>query len=457
MSRKNIDMCQGPLLGKMISYTIPIILTGVLQLLFNAADLIVVGNVCGSDSLAAVGSTGAITNLIVNLFIGLSVGAGVAVAQGIGAKDDEAVHKTVHTVIPIAIIGGVVLTFVGVLFSRTFLTWMDTSPEILDLSTLYMQIYFGGIIASMIYNYGAAILRAAGDTKSPLIFLTISGILNVILNYVFVLTTNLNVAGVALATVISQALSATLVIISLMRRTDACRFNIKSMRIYAQPLLKVIRIGLPAGIQGSLFSISNVIIQSSVNSFGNLALISGNAAANNVEGFVYITINAFHHTALNFTGQNYGAYKFDRVRKIMKISLASVAITGLAVGFIFTVASRFLLSFYITDSAEALQWGITRMTTICMTYFLCGLMDVSTGSIRGLGSSFVSMLITVLGVCGFRIGWIFTVFQIPAFHTPQSLYFSYPVSWTVTFLVQLLVFFIIVRKREIKFGSAYKS
>lgn len=448
MSRKSIDMCQGPLLGKMISYTVPIILTGILQLLFNAADLIVVGRACGSASVAAVGSTGAITNLIVNLFIGLSVGAGVAVAQGIGAGDKVDVHKTVHTVIPIAIIGGVVLTVVGVCFSRTFLIWMDTPVEILDLSTSYMQVYFGGIISSMLYNYGAAVLRAAGDTKSPLVYLSIAGVLNVILNYVFVLTTDLDVAGVALATIISQTLSAILVILALMRRTDACRFNFRAMRIYKAPLIKIIRIGLPAGIQGSLFSISNVIIQSSVNSFNSIAIVSGNAAAHNVEGFVYITINAFHHTALNFTGQNYGAGLYRRVKKIMAISLACVAVTGVVMGLLATLASPFLLSFYITDSAEALHWGIVRMTTICMTYFLCGLMDVTTGGIRGMGASFISMLISIIGVCGFRIGWIYTVFQIPAFHTPQSLYLSYPVSWMVTFLVQLLVFYIFIRRKE---------
>ncbi|MBQ5809989.1 MAG: MATE family efflux transporter, partial [Clostridia bacterium] len=420
MAKQRLDMCNGPLLGKMISYTIPVILTGVLQLLFNAADLIVVGHFCGNNSVAAVGATSALTNLIVNLFVGLSVGAGVAVAQAIGAKDDETVEKTVHTVIPIAIIGGIVLTAVGVGLSKTFLIMMETPADILGLSTSYMQIYFGGIIFTMLYNYGAAILRAAGDTKSPLVYLTIAGVLNVILNYIFVITTSLDVAGVALATTISQALSATLVLITLAKREDACRLDFRKMRIYKTPLLKVIKIGLPAGIQGSIFSISNVLIQSSVNSFDSIALVSGNSAAHNIEGFVWMSVNAFHQTALNFTGQNYGAGQFKRIKKIAAISLACVALTGLALGAVAITFSRQLLSFYISDSPEAISWGVVRMSIICLTYSIGGLMDCSTGLIRGLGNSMVSMIISIVGVCGIRIGWIYTIFQIPQFHTPQS-------------------------------------
>ncbi len=310
MSRRNIDMLNGSLFKNVIAYTVPIILTGLLQLLFNAADLIIVGQFCGSLSVAAVGATGSITNLIVNLFIGLSVGAGVVVAQSIGAGNGQKTHRTIHTAIPTALVGGVVLTVIGIGFSEIFLRWMDTPENILPLSALYMKIYFAGIIFMMIYNFCSSILRAAGDTKSPLIFLTIAGVINVALNVIFVTTFDLNVVGVALATTISQGVSATLVLITLIKRTDSCKLYLSQMRFYKDEFIQLIKIGLPAGIQGSLFSISNVIIQSSINSFGDIA-VAGNAAALNIEGFVYVTLNAFHQTTLNFTGQNIGANQYN--------------------------------------------------------------------------------------------------------------------------------------------------
>lgn len=451
MQKTQMDMCQGPLFGKMISFTVPVILTGILQLLFNAADLVVVGRFCGSVSVAAVGATGSVINLIVNLFIGLSVGGSVTVSQGIGAGDDEGVHRTVHTAIPMAVISGLVLTVIGVSCSHIFLQLMGTPSDVIGLSTLYMRIYFCGIIPTMVYNYGAAILRAAGDTKGPLYFLGVSGILNVVLNVIFVTVFHLDVAGVALATAVSQTLSAVLVVLALMKREDACRLNIKQLRIYKKPLVKMVKVGVPAGIQGSLFSISNVIIQSSINSFGSVVM-SGNAAAGNIEGFVYITINSFHQTALNFTGQNYGAGLYKRIHKILGICLASVTVVGLAVGALFQIFARPLLSIYITDSAEAIGYGVVRMTIICLTYFICGLMDVTTGVIRGMGSSFATMLITVIGVCVFRIVWVFTIFQIPQYHTLVSLYVSYPISWLITFAAQLVVYFVLCRKRENKTG-----
>ena len=298
-------MLNGPLFGSIVLYTIPIILTGLLQLLFNAADLVVVGRFCGSISVAAIGATGAITNLIINLFIGLSVGAGVTVAHGLGSRENDVVHRAVHTAVPAALISGIFLTIVGVAFSETLLRWMDTPESVLPLSALYMRIYFAGMTFNMVYNFCASLLRAAGDTNSPLIFLTIAGVANVVLNVIFVTVFHMNVAGVALATTISQAISAIAVVIVLMRRTDACKLELKKLRIYPQQLMKMVRIGLPAGVQGSLFSISNVLIQSSVNSFGDI-FMSGNAAAGNIEGFVYVCLNAFHQTAVNFIGQNTG-------------------------------------------------------------------------------------------------------------------------------------------------------
>jgi putative MATE family efflux protein len=446
MKSKNQSMLQGPLLGSIISYTVPIILTSILQLLFNAADLVVVGRFCGSISVAAVGATGSITALIVNLFIGLSVGAGVTVAHGVGSREDEVVHRTVHTAIPMALVSGAVLTVLGILLSEKLLTMMGTPENVLKLSTVYMQIYFAGITFTMIYNFAASILRAVGDTRSPLVFLTIAGVINVLLNLIFVTVLHMNVAGVALATAISQAFSAIAMVIVLMKRTDAAKLNLKKLRFYGEQMKKMIRIGLPAGIQSSLFSISNVMIQSSVNSFGDI-LMSGNAASQNIEGFLYVTMNSFHQTAVNFIGQNVGAKQYGRVKKIVWICLGCVLVTGFAMGTLICGFGEQLLSIYITDSAEAVAWGLVRMGIIARFYFLCGVMDVSTGALRGLGASVSPMVISVLGVCGVRIGWIATIFQIPRFHTPQCLYSSYIFSWTLTFLIQMYAFMKIYKKQ----------
>ena len=445
MKKQSPNMLTGPLLPGVIRYTIPIILTSVLQLLFNAADLVVVGRFCGSVSVAAVGSTTAITNLLVNFFIGLSVGTGVTVAHGIGSRRADVVHKTVHTALPVALVAGVFLTVIGVCFSETFLRMMGTPENVLQLSAVYMKIYFGGITFTMVYNFCAAILRAAGDTKSPLLYLTFAGVVNVALNFLFVTALHMNVAGVALATTIAQGISALLVMIALMRRTDECRLQLKKMRFHKIQLVKMLRIGLPAGTQSAMFSISNVLIQSSVNSFGDI-LMSGNAAASNIEGFIYASINAFHQTSVNFIGQNAGAGQYDRVKKTLVCCLGCAATTGLVLGGLSWIFGQPLLSLYITDSPEAIRWGMIRLGIVAVTYLLCGLMDVTTGSLRGMGESFIPMLISILGVCGIRIGWIMTVFRIPAFHTPQSLYISYPVSWTITFIFQLMAFWKLYKK-----------
>lgn len=443
MTRPNQSMLEGPLFPSIVRYTIPIILTSLLQLLFNAADLVVVGRFCGSVSVAAVGSTGSITNLMVNFFIGLSVGAGVSVAHGIGSREDTVVHSTVHTALLTAIFSGIILTVIGVAFSGSFLRMMGTPENVLPLSTIYMQIYFGGIIFCMVYNFCAAILRAAGDTKSPLIYLTIAGVVNVILNVFFVTVLKMNVAGVALATTLSQGISAALVTRALMRRTDACRLELNKLRFHKAQLAKIIRIGLPAGIQSSLFSISNVLIQSSVNSFGD-AFMSGSAASANIEGFVYVSLNAFHQTAVNFIGQNAGARKYRRAYRTLWICLGCVSVVGMVFGFTAWRFGRQLLGIYITDSQQAIEYGMVRLGFICLPYFLCGLMDVSTGALRGLGASVIPMVISILGVCGLRVFWVYTVFQ--AYHTPQCLFFSYTVSWVITFVCQMAAFFLVCRK-----------
>lgn len=453
MKFDSASMREGSILKSVIIYTIPIILTGLLQLLFNAADLIVVGWFSGSDSVAAVGATGALTNLIVNLFIGLSVGAGVAVAQGLGAGNDKITSDAVHTAIPVAVISGIFLTVIGVLFSRNFLELMGT-PEgkLLSLSSVYMQIYFCGMTFSMLYNFGSAILRAAGDTRSPLIFLTISGVLNVILNIVFVALFKLDVAGVALATSISQAISAVLVLQALMKRSDACHFEFKKMHIYKSALLRMARIGVPAGLQGSLFSISNVLIQSSVNSFG-AAHMSGSAAASSIEGFCYVTMNSFHQTALNFCGQNYGAGDFKRVKRITWVCLMTVAAAGFIVGNISYIFGRELLGIYITDSSEAINYGMERLKFMLVPYFLCGIMDTTTGAMRGIGSSVIPMVITVVGVCVMRIVWIYTVFAMPQYHTFSGLFISYPISWLLTFAALFISFITVMRHKEKKINA----
>ncbi len=447
--RKSVamDMCHGPLFWNIVKFTIPIILSSVLQLLFNAADLIVVGRFCGSVSVGAVGATSSLASLFVNFFVGLSVGAGVTVAQGIGSKDEKKVHYAVHTAIPTALVSGVILTVLGISLSKQALIWMDTPAEQLPLAALYMKIYFAGIIAMLLYNFGAAILRAAGDTKRPLIYLSISGLLNVVLNCIFVICFHMDVGGVALATTISQCLSACLVIIALMRRGDACKLSLLKMRFDRIALKRILAIGLPAGLQSSLFSISNVLIQSSVNSFGNIA-VSGCAAASSIEGFVWVIISAFGQTALNFTGQNYGAGLYKRIHKVLRYCLITVFMAGIVAGTIAFVFAKPLLSIYISDSPEAIQYGVIKMMMVGLPYFIGGLMEVTTGVIRGMGYSVVTMFVTVLGVCGFRVFWIYTVFQ--QYHTLECLYLSYPISWTITFLVQLGMYFVICRKRDLK-------
>ena len=445
MKRLRRDMLSGPLFPSIISYTIPIILTGVLQLLFHAADLVVVGTK-GEIYLSAVGATNAITNLIVNMFIGLSVGAGVTMAHAMGCRDADAIQRTVHTAIPTAFIGGAILTVLGISLAEPMLRLMGTPESVLPYSTLYMRILFGGMVFNMIYNFGAALLRAAGDTQGPLIYLTTAGVCNVLLNLFFVLALDMTVDGVALATIISQAISAVLVVLALMRRKDAARLQLKKLHIYKAQIAKIVRMGIPAGIQGSLFSISNVMIQSSVNSFGEI-FMAGNTAAGSIEGFVYVTMNSFHQTALNFTGQNMGAGQYKRVRKVLWLCLACVTVVGMAVGGGAYLMREPLLRIYIVDSpnaATAIAAGAERMMFICLPYFILGLMDVTTGVLRGLGSSIAPMIISVLGVCGFRIGWIYTIFA--ANHTPATLFISYPISWLLTFVCQLVAFILIFRK-----------
>ena len=442
MRSYQVDMCNGPIFKKLIIFAIPLILSGCLQLLFNAADIIVVGRFTGSQALAAVGSTSALINLLVNLFIGISVGANVVLGKYIGARDDENASKTVHTAIFISIVGGILMIFIGFFFSKPLLELMATPEDVIDLSSLYMRIYFVGMPFFMLYNFGAAILRSIGDTKRPLYFLLISGIINVVFNLFFVIVLHMGVAGVALATMISEGISAGLILLCLKHMDGPLHFKLKNMRFHKDLALKMLEVGLPAGLQGIIFSISNVLIQSSVNSFGSVVM-AGNTAASNIEGFVYTSMNAVYQTSLSFTSQNFGAKKFDRIDKILIECLGIVALVGLVLGQGAYFFGQQLLSIY-TNDRHVIQYGIERLSVIAATYCLCGMMDTMVGSLRGVGYSILPMLVSLTGVCVFRVIWIFTVFK--SLHTQFSLYVSYPISWTITIIAHMLCF-LVVRKR----------
>ena len=442
MRSYQVDMCNGPIFKKLIIFAIPLILSGCLQLLFNAADIIVVGRFTGSEALAAVGSTSALINLLVNLFIGISVGANVVLGKYIGARDDENASKTVHTAIFISIVGGIFMIFIGFFFSKPLLELMATPEDVIDLSSLYMRIYFVGMPFFMLYNFDAAILRSIGDTKRPLYFLLISGIINVVFNLFFVIVFHMGVAGVALATMISEGISAVLILLCLKHMDGPLHFELKDMRFHKELALKMLEVGLPAGLQGIIFSISNVLIQSSVNSFGSVVM-AGNTAASNIEGFVYTSMNAVYQTSLSFTSQNFGAKKFDRIDKILLECLGIVTVVGLVLGQGAYFFGQQLLSIYTNDK-HVIAFGIERLSVISATYCLCGMMDTLVGSLRGVGYSILPMLMSLTGVCVFRVVWIFTVFK--ALHTQFSLYVSYPISWVITIFAHTICF-LVVRKR----------
>ena len=437
-----IDMCNGPLLGKIMVFYIPLMLSGILQLLFNAADIVVVGRFAGNEALAAVGSTSSLTNLIVNLFIGLSVGANVLVARFYGAGQDGELKEMVQTAIATALAGGVILVFLGFFISGPALGWMGTPEDVIEHSILYMRIYFAGMPFMMVYNFGSAVLRAVGDTKRPLYYLLIAGVVNVVLNLIFVIVFSMGVAGVAAATVVSQAISAALVVRCLILTDSAYRLVLQGMKIAPDKLIKMVQIGVPAGMQGALFSISNVLIQSSVNSFGSVAM-AGNTAASNIEGFVYTAMNAFHQAAISFSGQNYGARKYRRIFKVLVICEVMVVGVGALMGNVAYFFGGTLLKLYTIDPA-VIQYGILRMRIISVPYFLCGVMDVAVGALRGMGYAIMPMLVSLTGACLFRVVWIYTIFQ--SIRTLECLYFSYPISWTLTFLVHFVCFAVVYRR-----------
>ena len=446
-----MDMCSGPILRKMPMFALPLMLSSILQLLFNAADIVVVGKFAGDNSLAAVGSNTALINLLTNLFIGLSIGANVVAARHYGAKAWDDLRRTVHTAMLLSMLSGALLLVLGVIGAEQMLIWMQTPEEVLPLATVYLRIYFLGMISTMVYNFGSALLRAVGDTKRPLYFLLCAGIINVILNLLFVIGFQMDVMGVAIATVISETVSALLVLRCLVKEKGGIHLELRAMRIDRKKMLQILRIGLPAGFQGVVFALSNVVIQSSVNIFGNI-VVAGNSAAANLEGFVYMAMNAFYQTTLSFVSQNYGAGEQKRINRIVLLGEACVIVTGTLLGNMVVFFGNDLLQIY-SNNPEVIAAGMVRLHYISMIYALCGIMDVMVGALRGIGYSIMPMIVSIVGVCVLRLIWLATVFQIPEFHKIETVYLSYPVTWILTSLVYI-VFFVWIRIRSARKKSA---
>ena len=437
-------MCNGSILDKLISFSIPLMLSGILQLLFNAVDIIVVGRFTGSEALAAVGSTTALINVFVNFFIGLSLGSNVLAARFFAAGKDKEMSETVHTAITLALISGVGMGIIGVLAAKGALMLMDTPDNVLNLSTLYMRIYFVGMPFFMLYNYGAAILRAVGDTKRPLLFLIISGSVNVVLNLIFVIRFHMGVAGVAIATVISQAISCVLVLRCLYRTESSYQLRFSRLGMKAKYVKQIFQVGVPAGIQSTIINFSNVLLQSSVNSFGSVAM-AGYTAANNILGFLYVSINSVTQACMSFTSQNYAVRRFKRMDKILLECLGLTVAVSLVFGGGSYLFGSELMHIY-TKSADVVACGVDIMLYTTVTYFLCGMMDLFPGALRGMGHSAVPMILSVIGTVGTRIVWIYLVF--PYHRALDFLFISYPVSWLLTIIMQVICFYF-VRKKEI--------
>lgn len=441
-----IDMCNGKLFPKILRCAIPLMLTNLLQLLYNAVDIIVVGRYVSSTALAAVGSTSSLISLIVNVFVGLSVGTSVVTAQHIGAKNFQKTSDTCHTSVISSVILGIFLAVLGNIVCRPLLVLMGSPYDVIDQATLYMRIYFLGMPASMLTTFGSALMRTVGDTKRPLYYLSISGVLNVILNLVFVLEFRMGVEGVAIATIISQYISATFIMLALTNTDGYIKINISNLKFSKDALFDITKKGLPVGFQSFIFSTSNVIIQSSINSFGS-TVMAGSSAAANIEGFLYHAMNTFCHVATSFAGQNFGAKKYKRIDRTLLISLFLVTVIGVSGALLIYNFGETLLNIYAPGNLKAINYGMIRFKYILLPYFICGIMEVFVGVIRGLGRSVVPMITSILGVCGIRIVWIYTVF---AHHeTLDMLFVSYPVSWTAT-MVFLFISYMILRKTEFK-------
>lgn len=436
------DFSQGPLFKKFVLFSLPILAMNLLQLMFNAVDMVVAGRYIGNMALAAVGATGALISLLVNLFMGLSVGTSVVVAQDFGAGDHKSVSRVVHTSVHLSLLGGVVVMIIGFLLCEPILGMMGTPEDIVDHATLYMKVYFLGMPASMVYNFGAGVLRAVGDSRRPMYYLTLAGITNVCSNLFFVLVLGMGVEGLAWATTLSQYLSAALLMAYLLKADGPIRLNPHAIRSDKSSLLRIIRIGLPAGLQNTLFAVSNVLIQSAVNSFGSV-MVAASSAASNIEGFVATSTNAYYSAAIAFTGQNMGAKKYDRIDTIAKVCTVLIFGTWIVLGGLTMLFARPLLSFYTTDP-QVIELGRIRILVLMVAYFTCGMMNVYPGITRGMGYSISPMLSTLIGACLLRIVWLWTVFA--ANPTPIVLFACYPVTWFMSGLGQVGIY-LYARKR----------
>ena len=434
-----IDMCSGTLMDKLISFSIPLMLSGILQLMFNAVDIIVVGRFAGSESLAAVGSTTALINVFTNLFIGISLGSNVLAARYYAAGKEREMSETVHSSLTLALISGILMAFAGLFFSRTALEWMGTPDDVIDLAALYMKIYFIGMPFFMLYNYGAAILRAVGDTKRPLLFLVVSGLVNAGLNMILVICFHMAVEGVAIATVISQLLSCIMVLICLYRTQGCYQFRFSKLGLKGIYVRQIFQVGIPAGIQSTVINFSNVLLQSSVNSFGSVAM-AGYTAANNIFGFLYASVNSVTQACMSFTSQNYGAGKTKRMDRVLIDCLILSCAVSLTLGCCAWFFGPQLLRIY-TESSAVISCGVEILSFTTVTYFLCGIMDLIPGALRGMGRSTVPMILSIIGTVGTRIVWIFWIF--PYHRSLDILFLSYPVSWILTILMQVICFFIV--------------
>ena len=439
----------------MMLFAVPLMFSSILQLLFNAADIVVVGRFAGDNSMAAVGSVASLVNLLINFFMGLSVGANVMAARYFAAKNDVELSKTVHTSIVVSLIGGVILTFVGVFFSRSLLELMNSPPEIIGLAALYLKIFFIGMPANLAYNFGSALLRAVGDTRRPLYYLSFAGVVNVILNLVFVIKFHMGVAGVAIATVASQCISAFLVLRCLVNETGGMKLYFSKLRIDGQKLVQIMKVGLPASFQGILFSLSNVAIQSTVNGFGEV-VVAGASASSNIENFVYASMNSVYQATISFCSQNAGVGNFKRVRRITVTGAIYSAVVGIALGMLCIWQGKTLLSIYST-SPNVIEMGYIRLSLMMTTYFLCGVMDTMVGALRGIGFSMAPMFVSLIGVCGLRLLWVATIVQIPRFHTVEMVYASYPVTWIVTLTAHVICYCIFIKKAEKLYGMTHPT
>ena len=438
-NKYEIDMCNGSIMDKLVSFALPLMLSGILQLMFNAVDIIVVGRFSGSEALAAVGSTTALINVFTNLFIGISLGANVLAARFFAAGRREEMSETVHTSITLALISGILMAFVGLVFSKGALELMGTPEDVIGLSTLYMRIYFMGMPFFMLYNYGAAILRAVGDTKRPLYFLIIAGVINAGLNMVLVIVFGLGVAGVGIATVFSQMVSCVLVLTCLCRAEGSYKLSFSKLSIKGYYLKQIFQVGIPAGIQSTVINFSNALLQSSVNSFGSTAM-AGYTAANNILGFLYVSINSVTQACMSFTSQNFGVGKYKRMdRVLMDCMILSVgAALVLGCGAYFFGAE--ILQIY-TEEADVIQCGVEILSITTVPYFLCGIMDLFPGALRGMGYSAVPMVLSIIGTVGMRVLWIFVFF--PQHRSLYFLFISYPASWIATIVMQVVCYYFV--------------